>query len=100
MIVLQIEHPVPDFDSWKKAFDSDPLDRKQSGVERYRVFNAIDDPNYVIIELEFDNLEEAESMHESLKKLWARVDGKLINNPKSRIMESVEVIELSRVSNK
>jgi hypothetical protein len=23
--ILRIEHPVPDFDGWKKAFDSDPV---------------------------------------------------------------------------
>jgi hypothetical protein len=25
MPILRIEHPVPDFDAWKTAFDSDPL---------------------------------------------------------------------------
>jgi len=34
MHILRIEHPVPNFDAWKKAFDSDPLGREQSGVRR------------------------------------------------------------------
>ncbi len=46
MVILQIEHPVPSFDAWKKAFDSDPVNRKQSGVRRYRVLRPIDNPNY------------------------------------------------------
>jgi len=25
MYILRIEHPVPDYDGWKKAFDSDPV---------------------------------------------------------------------------
>jgi hypothetical protein len=25
MIILRIEHAVPDFEAWKKAFDSDPI---------------------------------------------------------------------------
>jgi hypothetical protein len=29
MIVLQIEHKVADFSGWKKAFESDPIDRKK-----------------------------------------------------------------------
>ncbi len=48
MIILQIEHPVPNFDGWKKAFDSDPINRKQSGVRRYKISRQADNPNYVI----------------------------------------------------
>jgi hypothetical protein len=93
MIILQIEHPVPDFDGWKKAFDSDPLNRKKSGVKSYRILRPIDNSNYVIIELEFDNLKDAEAMHEALKKLWSRVEGKVMMSPQSKIIESVESIE-------
>jgi hypothetical protein len=37
MYILRIEHAVPDFAAWKKAFDSGPLGRKRSGVRRYRI---------------------------------------------------------------
>jgi hypothetical protein len=30
--ILHIEYSVPDFDGWKKTFDSDPLGREKSGV--------------------------------------------------------------------
>lgn len=96
MIVLQIEHLVPDFAGWKKAFDNDPVDRKQSGVRAYRIFRTTDNPNYIIIELEFDNLPEAEKMLENLKKLWSQVEGKVITNPQSRIIETIESIEYDR----
>ncbi len=61
MHILQIEHPVPSYEGWKKAFDRDPINRKQSGVRRYKISRKIDDPNYVIIDLEFDNLNDAEA---------------------------------------
>ncbi len=51
MILLHIEHAVPDFEKWKQAFDSDPVGRKKSGVRTYRVHRAIDNPNYAIIDL-------------------------------------------------
>jgi hypothetical protein len=35
MAILRIEHRVPSYESWKQAFDSDPVDRKGSGVRRY-----------------------------------------------------------------
>ena len=96
MLILQIEHQVPRFEDWKKAFDNDPLNRKQSGVRSYRIFKTIGNPNYVIVELEFDNLPEAEKMHESLKQLWRGAGGKVMMNPQSRIVETVESIEYDR----
>ncbi len=44
MIILQIEHPVPDYAGWKNAFDSDPMGRKRSGVIRYKIFRQTDNP--------------------------------------------------------
>ena len=90
MIVLQIEHLVPDFNGWKKAFDSDPVNRKQSGVKRYRISRQVDNPNYVILDLEFDSLAEAESLLAALQKLWALVEGRVMISPQARIVETVE----------
>jgi hypothetical protein len=90
MIVVQIEHPVPDYDNWKKAFDSDPMNRQQSGVKRYRIFRQADNPNYVIIELEFDEMYKAKNLLEALLQLWKQVDGKVITGPKARIIEMTE----------
>ncbi len=72
MHILRIEHPVSDYDAWKAAFDSDPLGRDRSGVRRYRILRATDDPNYVMIDLEFDDASEAEAMHAALRELGAR----------------------------
>ncbi|MEO8765651.1 MAG: hypothetical protein ABI416_15230 [Ginsengibacter sp.] len=90
MIVLQIEHQVPDFQGWKRAFDSDPVNRKQSGVTRYRIFRKIDAPNLVILELEFNGLPEARILLASLEKLWNKVEGSVIMKPQTRIVEIVE----------
>lgn len=88
MHILRIEHPVPNFDAWKEAFDSDPINREQSGVRRYRVFRPIDDPNYVMIDLEFDSAGEAEAVHAALRELWGRVE--VMHSPQARIAEAVE----------
>jgi hypothetical protein len=55
MYILRIEHPVPDYDAWKAAFDSDPIGRERSDVRRYRILRPTDDPNYVTVDLEFDS---------------------------------------------
>lgn len=95
MPILRIEHPVPDFDAWKKTFDSDPLDRKGSGVRRYRVMRPAGDPNYAIVDLELDTMTEAEALLAALHKLWDRVQGEgLIGGPQGRILEVVESADL------
>jgi len=93
MPILRIEHAVPDFEGWKRAFDSDPVDRKKSGVRRYRVQRPLDDPNYVLIDLEFDTQGEAEALLAAMRKVWGRVQGTVVLDPQARIVETVETRE-------
>ena len=93
MTILRIEHKVPDFDGWKKAFDSDPIDRRRSGVKRYRIYRPVDDQNYVIIDLEFDELKDAETALTALQNLWSKVEGTVVFNPKTRIIDVVKSVE-------
>lgn len=90
MIVLQIEHQVPDYNRWKKAFDSDPVNREQSGVKRYKISRQVGNPDFVILELEFNSLPEADSMLKELEKLWKQVEGTVITRPRTRIVETAE----------
>jgi len=68
MHVLKIEYPVADYDAWKEAFDRDVLDREGSGVRRYRVLRPTDDPNYVMIDLDFDDADEAQAYLAALQR--------------------------------
>ena len=90
MIVLQIEHRVPDYDNWKKVFDSDPMGRKKSGVLRYKIFRQTDDPNNVVGELEMNSLDEAKILLARLQQLWKQIEGTVITGPKGRIVEMAE----------
>ncbi|MGE5334502.1 MAG: hypothetical protein ACM3N4_07370, partial [Nitrososphaerota archaeon] len=94
MFVLHIEHPVPDFAGWKRAFDSDPVGRKQSGVIRYQITRPIDDPNYAIIDLEFATAREAEGLLAAMRQVWGRVQGSLIGAPQTRISEVIDTQQL------
>lgn len=93
MYVLHIEHPVPDFNGWKQAFDSDPVGRVKSGVRRYRILRPVDNANFAIIDLELDTLNQAEALLASLRELWKNVEGRVMMNPQARISEAVETIE-------
>jgi hypothetical protein len=61
MSILRIEHPVADYTSWKEAFDATPRAERAVGVRSYRVMRPVDDARYVLIDLEFDSPEEADS---------------------------------------
>jgi ribosomal protein L35AE/L33A len=93
MAVLRIEHPVPSYETWKQAFDGDPVGRQRSGVRRYRIMRPVDDPNYVLIDLEFDTPREAEDLLASMRAVWERVSGSVMSDPRARIVEAMEVKE-------
>jgi hypothetical protein len=93
MYTLRIEHPVPSFEGWKEAFDSDPVGREKSGVRRYRVQRPINDANFVMVDLEFDTASQAEALLAAMRVVWARVQGKIVMDPQARILESVETKE-------
>jgi hypothetical protein len=94
MPILRIEHAVPDFAGWKRAFDSDPANRKGSGVRRYQVFRSVEDPNFVMIDLEFDSQSDAEGLLATMRRVWSGEGQKVMRNPQARIVETVETIEL------
>ena len=87
MFILRIDHPVPDFDAWKQTFDDDPVGREQGGVRRYRIVRPIDDPKYIMVDLEFDSSSETEAFRNALGEVWRRIG---IENPGARIVEVVE----------
>jgi hypothetical protein len=90
MIVLHIEHSVHSFDSWKAAFDSDPVGRQKSGVRCYRISRSIDDSGLVTIDLEFNRAGEAQALLAAMQQVWQRVTGTLIQSPQWHISEVVE----------
>jgi hypothetical protein len=94
MTILRIEHKVPGYDGWKQAFDSDPINRRQLGVRRYRIIRPVDDPNYVVVDLEFNNQKNAETTLEALQKLWRNIEGKVIFTAQTRIFDVVETVEV------
>ena len=90
MPILRIQHSVPSFEGWKRAFEADPVDRKASGVRRYTVHRSITDPHFVMIDLEFDTAPEAERLLEKLRRLWAGPGGAVMRNPEAWIVETIE----------
>jgi len=92
MPTLHIEHAILDFDLWKTAFDRFGELRQQSGVLRHRIQQPIDDPRYVVIDLDFDTTAEAERFLAFLRaKVWSSGQHApaLAGTPQARILEPV-----------
>ena len=94
MPIVRIEHAVPSFEGWKQAFDRDPADRKGSGVRRYRIFRLGDDPNFVMVDLEFDDLNQAEAFLAKMRRIWDGPGKAVMKDPRGRIAEHVESKDL------
>ena len=90
MPILRIQHAVPNFESWKRAFENDPMDRKGSGVRRYEIYRSVDDPNFVMIDLHLDTLADAQKVLEKLRHLWEGPGGAVMRNPQAWVLETVE----------
>ena len=92
MPTVRIEHEIHNYDAWKAAFDRDPADRRGSGVRGYRVLRPLDDPNYILIDLDFDTSQEAERFLDVMRRIWQSPQAApaLRGAPRARIAEAVE----------
>jgi hypothetical protein len=53
MVTLHIEHRITDFATWKRAFDQFAERRAAAGVEAARILQPTDDPNWLVVQLDF-----------------------------------------------
>ncbi len=92
MATLRIEHAINDYQLWKKAFDGFADARARAGVRSYAIRLPVDDPRYLMLDLEFDTAAVAETFAEFLvQHVWSSPASSpgLAGAPKSRILELV-----------
>jgi hypothetical protein len=65
MAFLLTSFSIPDYDEWKRLFESDKLGRAQR-VKRYTLLRGDEDANQVVELLEFDTVEGARDFRERL----------------------------------
>ncbi|HVO74482.1 MAG TPA: hypothetical protein VMT35_10705 [Ignavibacteriaceae bacterium] len=59
MAYVLVRHKVSDYKKWKPIYDGHESTRKKSGSKGARLFRGADDPNKVIILMEWDSFENA-----------------------------------------
>jgi hypothetical protein len=89
MATLHIEHPITDFPTWKRAFDSFSEARTRAGVTCYRIHQPHDDPKYVVLQLDFPAVPQAEGFKSFLEtKVWSSREASpgLDGVPRARVL--------------
>lgn len=95
MPTLHIEHAVTDFDTWTGAFRRFADVRREAGVRAERVQRPVEDPRYVVIDLDFGTTEHAEAF---LRFLRANVWGARENSPALAGAPSTMILERAEIS--
>lgn len=90
MPTLHIEHPITDFETWSSAFDRFADVRDQAGVRSHRIQQPVDDPKFVVIDLDFDTNEAAQAFLGFLKTtVWGNQANApaLAGDPRTMILQ-------------
>ncbi len=93
MNTLRIEHPITDYTVWKHAFDRGSDMRKAGGVRSHVIRRPVDDPRYVIADLDFDSAQEANAFLDTLRtRVWSTPANSpaLAGDPLTRILVTEE----------
>lgn len=92
MTTLHIEHAITDLAVWRAAFDRFAERRRQDGVSAERIQQPVDDDHYVVVDLDFATVDQAQRFLGFLETtVWASRDTSpaLAGRPLTRILERV-----------
>ena len=96
MVTLHIEHQITDLATWLAAFGRFADARQKAGVRAHRVYQPVDDDKYIVIDLDFDTIEEAGRFKRFLEtSVWSSQDASpgLASAPQARVQQLVETEE-------
>jgi len=89
---LHIEHPISDLQPWLGAFGQFAEARREAGVLVERVQQPVGDDKYIVVDLEFETVEDAEKFKEFLETVvWQSRDLSpgLAGAPQARVLQQV-----------
>jgi hypothetical protein len=72
MITLRIEHAITDIETWLTAFGGFTEVRKGAGVRSERIYQPVDDPGIITLDLGFDDIRNARDFEHFLRtEVWS-----------------------------
>lgn len=94
MPILHIEQEISDLSTWRDAFKKFAPAREAAGVTHTEVYQPSDDPNYIVINLRFQNVDAASNFRSFLiERIWSSQDSApaLVGMPVARVLEELEL---------
>jgi len=92
MITLHIEHPIHDLRTWLTAFGGFAEAREKAGVRSCRIYQPVADDTYILVDLDFDTVEQAERFRQFLEdNVWSSPTASpgLAGSPQARVLARV-----------
>lgn len=92
MATLHIEHAITDLETWLSAFNQFAEARRQAGVRAERIQQPVENASYIVVDLDFQTVDEAEAFLRFLKdQVWATPGNApaLAGAPQTMILEPV-----------
>ena len=92
MVTLRIEHAIHDYGTWQEAFDRFAGAREKGGVRGFTIRRPVDDPRYLMLDLEFDTAGRAEAFARFLhQQVWSSPASSpaLAGAPRTRVLDLV-----------
>ena len=89
MATLHIEHAVTDVPTWKAAFDRFAAKRAEAGATAHRISLLHDDPTYLVLQLDFPTVAQAEAFKDFLEtRVWSNPANSpgLAATPRARVL--------------
>jgi hypothetical protein len=93
MTILVVHHAVRDYGAWKPAFDEHQPFRTAHGAIRHWLYRSPDDPDDLVVAIEFPSAEAALGFlaDPSLKEAMERAG--VIGEPSVHLREEIEAVE-------
>ena len=93
MTVLVVQHRVRDFDAWKPVFDEHESSRREHGAQRHWLYRTVEDPNDVVVAVEFPSVDAARSFTQDPGLREAMERGGVEGEPHVHLRDEVEAVE-------
>jgi len=90
MPFILVRHTVEDFATWKPSYDEHATMRKDAGSKGSQVLRSADNPQEVVVLLEWDNLQNAQAFAGSLDLRAAMEKAGVIGQPDILFLDEVE----------
>jgi quinol monooxygenase YgiN len=85
-VVVVVTHEVKDYDSWRKGYNADELNRKNAGFKVWSVYADVNNPNMVSVIGEFPSAAAAEAFSTSPKLKEVMEKAGVVGKPDVKVL--------------